>query len=66
MAADPAAGTLLRSAEAAGADLALCPRGGAYNDKTLRAGMGAHFRLPLRVCGLGEYGRRFRWPRIYG
>jgi len=51
--ADPGnAGTLLRSAEAAGADLALFAPGAvdAYNDKTLRAGMGAHFRLPLRMC----------------
>ena len=51
--ADPGnAGTLLRSAEAAGADLALFSPGTVdpYNDKTLRAGMGAHFRLPLAVC----------------
>lgn len=43
------AGTLLRSAEAAGCDLVLCGPGvvDPYNDKTLRAGMGAHFRLPI-------------------
>lgn len=43
------AGTLLRTAEAAGADWALFAPGtvDAYNDKTLRAAMGAHFRLPL-------------------
>lgn len=46
------AGTLLRSAEAAGCDLVLfCPGSvDAFNDKVLRAGMGAHFRLPLRTC----------------
>lgn len=45
-------GTLLRSAAAAGVDLVLFgPQTvDAYNDKVLRAGMGAHFRLPLHVC----------------
>jgi len=55
--ADPGnAGTLLRSAEAAGADLALFGPGTVdpFNDKTLRAGMGAHFRLPLRLCATWE------------
>ncbi len=42
-------GTILRSAEAAGADLVLLTRGcaDAYGPKAVRAGMGAHFRLPL-------------------
>jgi TrmH family RNA methyltransferase len=46
------AGTLLRSAAAAGVDLVLfgAETVDPYNDKVLRAGMGAHFRLPLRVC----------------
>jgi RNA methyltransferase, TrmH family len=46
------AGALLRSAEAAGVALVLFgpETVDPYNDKTLRAGMGAHFRLPLRVC----------------
>jgi RNA methyltransferase, TrmH family len=46
------AGTLLRSAAAAGTDLVLFgpETVDPYNDKVLRAGMGAHFRLPLRVC----------------
>ncbi len=55
--ADPGnAGTLLRSAEAAGADLALFAPGAvdAFNDKALRAGMGAHFRLPLRTCAVWD------------
>jgi len=46
------AGTLLRSAEAAGADGVLFgPQSvDPFNDKVVRAGMGVHFRLPLRVC----------------
>ncbi len=46
------AGTLLRSAEAAGVDLVLFGAGTVdpFNDKVIRAGMGAHFRLPLRIC----------------
>jgi TrmH family RNA methyltransferase len=42
-------GTLLRSAEAAGADLALIPPGTTdpFAPKVVRAGMGAHFRLPI-------------------
>ncbi len=46
------AGTLLRSAEAAGVELVLFgPQTvDPYNDKVVRAGMGAHFRLPLRTC----------------
>ena len=44
-------GTILRSAEAAGVDLVLLAPGSAdpWNPKVLRAGMGAHFRLPLRT-----------------
>jgi TrmH family RNA methyltransferase len=46
------AGTLLRSAEAAGADLVIFGPDTVdpFNDKVVRAGMGAHFRLPLRVA----------------
>lgn len=46
-------GTLLRAAEAAGveqvffAPLTADP----FNEKVVRAAMGSHFRLPLRVCG---------------
>jgi TrmH family RNA methyltransferase len=49
-------GTLLRSATAAGVDLVLFGPGSvdAYNQKCLRAGMGAHFRLPLRQCATWE------------
>ena len=43
-------GTLLRSAAAAGAQVVLLSPGtvDAFSPKVLRAGMGAHFRLPLR------------------
>ncbi len=46
------AGTLLRSAEAAGVDRVLFAPDTVdpFNDKVVRAGMGAHFRLALRVC----------------
>jgi TrmH family RNA methyltransferase len=45
-------GTILRSARAAGADAVFCAHGTAdpYNDKVVRAAMGAHFALPLRVA----------------
>jgi TrmH family RNA methyltransferase len=46
------AGTLLRSATAAGAELALFgpETVDPFNEKVLRAGMGAHFRLPIRTA----------------
>jgi RNA methyltransferase, TrmH family len=46
------AGTLLRSAAAAGVELVVFgpETVDPFNDKVLRAAMGAHFRLPLRVC----------------
>jgi len=52
------AGTLLRSAEAAGVELVLCgpETVDPFNDKVVRAGMGAHFRLPLRIC--------LDWPSV--
>ncbi len=42
-------GTMLRTAAAAGVDVVLLSPGCAdpYNPKTLRSGMGAHFRLPV-------------------
>jgi RNA methyltransferase, TrmH family len=45
-------GTILRSARAAGVDAVFCAHGTAdpYNDKVVRAGMGAHFAVPLRVA----------------
>ncbi len=46
------AGTLLRSAEAAGAGgVIFCPDTvDPFNDKVIRAAMGAHFRIPIRIC----------------
>ncbi|MFO7634323.1 MAG: RNA methyltransferase [Caldilinea sp.] len=46
------AGTLIRSAEAAGCDGVIFAPGAVdpFNDKAMRAGMSAHFRLPLRTC----------------
>jgi TrmH family RNA methyltransferase len=50
------AGTLLRTAEAAGVQLVLFgpETVDPFNDKVVRAGMGAHFRVPLRVCPTWE------------
>ena len=50
-------GTLLRSAEAAGVDQVILAPGtvDAYNPKVVRAGAGAHFRLPLLDL---------KWPQI--
>lgn len=50
-------GTILRTAAAAGADGVLLTPGtvDAYNPKVIRAGMGAHLRLPLQQTG---------WPEI--
>ena len=46
------AGTLLRSAEAAGADGVIVGPGTVdpFNDKVVRAAMGTHFRLPRHCC----------------
>lgn len=52
------AGTLMRAAEAAGVELVILgpETVDPFNDKVVRAGMGAHFRLPLRSCPT--------WPEI--
>ena len=49
-------GTMLRTAAAAGVEAALLAPGcvDPYNPKTLRAGMGAHFRLTVRECNWEE------------
>ncbi len=46
------AGTLLRSAAAAGVELVLFgpETVDPYNEKVMRSGMGAHFRTPIRVA----------------
>jgi TrmH family RNA methyltransferase len=54
-------GTLLRSAAAAGVELVMLTRGCAdpWSPKTLRAGMGAHFRLSLHTqAGWPDIARR--------
>lgn len=50
------AGTLLRSAEAAGVDCVIFgpETVDPFNDKVVRAAMGAHFRLPLRALATWE------------
>ena len=50
------AGTLLRTAAAAGADQVLLAPGcvDPFNGKVLRAAMGAHFRVPIRVLETWE------------
>lgn len=54
------AGTLLRAAEAAGTDRVIFGAESVdpFNDKVIRAGMGAHFRLPVRECD--------RWEDVTG
>ena len=49
-------GTILRTAAAAGVDLVILAPGcvDPYNPKVLRAGMGAHFRIPLVEAPWGE------------
>lgn len=63
------AGAILRSAWAAGVDAIYFARGTAdpYNDKVVRAAMGAHFHVPLRVArDWDEIGLALREiPRIY-
>lgn len=56
------AGAILRSAEAAGVELVILAPGSVdpFNEKAMRAGMGVHFRLPLRTCEQwGEVQRLF-------
>lgn len=49
-------GTILRTAEAAGVGLVCCAPGTVdpFSPKVVRAGMGAHFRLPLRAAASWE------------
>jgi TrmH family RNA methyltransferase len=61
-------GAMLRSARAAGVDAVFFARGTAdpYNDKVVRAAMGAHFRLPLRVVAWEHVQDALRGvPRVY-
>jgi TrmH family RNA methyltransferase len=60
-------GTLLRSAAAAGVEAVLLPpeTSDAFAPKVLRAGMGAHFRLPIQPLSWAEIGERTRHLKIY-
>ena len=61
-------GTILRSARAAGTDAVFFAPGTAdpYNDKVVRAAMGAHFRVPLRVASWEQIAGAVRGvPRVY-
>lgn len=60
-------GTLLRTALAAGADAVFMPPGTAdpFSPKVVRAGMGAHFRLPLAKIEWAEIKERLRGLTIY-
>ena len=59
-------GTLLRSAEAAGVDRVLLGPGtvDAFSPKVVRAGAGAHFRLPIDRLTWPEIGAALRGKRI--
>nr|WP_290670472.1 RNA methyltransferase [Ardenticatena sp.] len=61
-------GTLLRAAAGAGVEGVLLPKGtvDAWSPKVLRAGMGAHFRLPLRTAlTWGEIEQVVQGMRLY-
>jgi len=61
-------GTIMRSARAAGEDEIFYASGTAdpYNDKVVRAAMGAHFRVPLRVASWEQIADALRdIPRVY-
>ena len=61
-------GTLLRTALAAGVEAVVLPPGNvdAFSPKVVRAGMGAHFKLPIILIGLGgnrrAVGRHIYFP----
>jgi TrmH family RNA methyltransferase len=60
-------GTLLRTADAAGVDAVLLPpeTTDAFAPKVLRAGMGAHFRLPIHAMPWDEIGARLNNLQVY-
>jgi RNA methyltransferase, TrmH family len=60
-------GTLLRSAAAAGVEAAFLPpeTTDAFAPKAVRAGMGAHFRLPIRALGWEEIRRQTEGLQIH-
>lgn len=60
-------GTLIRTAAAAGVQAVLLPPAttDAFAPKVVRAGMGAHFRLPIRPLGWDELRARLRGLNVY-
>jgi TrmH family RNA methyltransferase len=60
-------GTVIRTAAAAGVELLALPPGTVdpYNPKTLRAGMGAQFRVPVHALGWPELTARFPDHALY-
>jgi TrmH family RNA methyltransferase len=60
-------GTLLRSAAAAGVQAALLPpeTTDAFSPKAVRAGMGAHFRLPIHALGWERIGELTAGLTVY-
>jgi len=60
-------GTLIRSADAAGVDAMLIPpeTTDPFAPKTVRAGMGAHFRLPIHAMGWEDMAGRFAGLQVY-
>jgi len=60
-------GTLLRTAAAAGVQAVFCPPGtvDVFSPKVVRAGMGAHFRLPALSLGWAEIVQRCAGLQVY-
>ncbi len=60
-------GTLLRSADAAGVQAVLLPPESVdpFSPKVVRAGMGAHFRLPIREISWEEIRERSKGLQVY-
>jgi TrmH family RNA methyltransferase len=60
-------GTMLRTASAAGVQAVFLPpeTTDAFAPKVLRAGMGAHFRLPIQVLGWDEIAKSIHGLNIY-
>ena len=60
-------GTLLRSADAAGVQAVLTPpeTTDAFAPKVVRAGMGAHFRLPVQAMSWGEIHKQTKGLQLF-
>ena len=60
-------GTIVRTAAAAGVQGLITPPGSVdpFTPKVVRAGMGAHFRLPIQSCSWEQIGGKFAGLRVY-